>query len=354
MTAVLADPADLGSVLSGWSAGHPDARAVADVVSALAGAGADLAEIVAAGPLTDLAPTGGTSNASGDEQKPLDLLAEAHLVAALRGLDVAAVCSEESEEPIPLTPSGSLVVTLDPVDGSSNLDINAPIGTIFSVLPTAGSAGILAAVLQPGRNQLAAGVIVYGPSTVLLLTLGEGTDVFVLNPSTRSFVRTRAGVQVPADSREYAINASNARHWDAGIRSYVADLVDGSVGPRGRDFNMRWLGALVAETYRILLRGGIFLYPRDDRPDFSHGRIRLVYEANPVAFLCEQAGGLASDGVDPILDKRPTSLHQRTPFVFGSRTKVERVRRYVTDPSRTHEDSPLFSRRGLFRTREGA
>lgn len=154
---------------------------------------------------------------------------------------------------------------------------------------------------------------------------------------------------MPDDSREYAINASNARHWDVGIRSYVNDLVDGSGGPRGMDFNMRWLAALVADAYRILMRGGIYLYPADERPNYRSGRLRLVYEANPVAFLCEQAGGLATDGIRPILDTQPTHLHQKTPLVFGSRLKVERVIKYLTEPFSSHEDSPLFNRRGLFR-----
>jgi fructose-1,6-bisphosphatase I len=265
---------------------------------------------------------------------------------------VAAVCSEESDEPIPITAGGRLVVAIDPVDGSSNIDVNAPIGTIFAVLPAVDpSQDAGAAFLQPGRRQLAAGMIVYGPSTMLALTLGEGTDLYVRDPRTRDFHLVRRGIELPADSREYAINASNARHWGPGISEYIGDLVTGALGPRERDFNMRWLASLVAETYRILTRGGIFLYPADDRPGYQNGRIRLVYEANPIAFLCEQAGGAATDGVTPVLDLEPDGLHQRVPFVFGSRTKVERVRRYLIEPQTSEDRSPLFSPRGLFRSR---
>ncbi len=353
----------LATILAAWRGDANDRRAVADVVIAVAETGARLAGVIA----TSAVETGrvgagrvdggraGSSatpvtNASGDEQKPLDLVAEAMFVDALAGCDVAAICSEETAHPIGIAVGGSLVVTLDPVDGSSNIDINAPIGTIFSVLPATGFAGDPdAAALQPGRNQVAAGLIVYGPRTVLVLTLGDGTDVFFLNPATGVFVLAHRGIVLPIDAQEYAVNASNARHWGPGVRSYVDDLVSGSVGPRGRDFNMRWFAALVADAYRILVRGGIFLYPADERPAYREGRIRLVYEANPVAFLCEQAGGLATDGVNRVLDIEPASLHQRTPFVFGSRGKVERVRRYLLDPATTHERSPLFARRGLFR-----
>lgn len=344
----------LADVLGEWTARHPGSAPTVEALLAVAEASIGLAAIVARSPLAGTAPRGSVSadaasNPSGDDQKPLDVIAEAHFIDVLSGRNIAGMCSEESDAPIPLTPGGAVLVALDPIDGSSNIDINAPIGTIFSLLPTLPGADLLASALQPGSAQLAAGVIVYGPSTTLLLTVGEGTDVYALDPETREYVRTHRGIELPLDSREYAINASNARHWEPGIRSYVNDLVDGSVGPRGVDFNMRWLAALVADAQRILLRGGIYLYPQDERPNYRRGRIRLVYEANPVAFLCHQAGGLATDGIDPIMDITPTSLHQKTPLVFGSRTKVERVAKYLTQPFSSHEDSPLFNRRGLFR-----
>lgn len=350
-------PATLRSDLARWSAVRPGRESVAEVVGVIVAAAARLAAIVAASPLEGGVPepVGGTgTNPSGDLQKPLDVRAEAHYVSALAGSDVLALCSEETADPIPLNAAGTLVVALDPVDGSSNIDTNAPIGTIFSVLPALGfEQDPVGALLQPGRRQLAAGVIVFGPATVLALTLGEGTDIYALDPRSGAFTLARRQVVVPADSQEYAINASNARHWGLGIKEYVNDLVVGSIGPRERDFNMRWLASLVAETYRILIRGGIFLYPADARQGYQEGRIRLIYEANPVAFLCEQAGGVATDGLTPILDLQPTDPHQRVPLIFGSRTKVERVRRYLQEPQESPLQSPLFARRGLFRSEAG-
>jgi fructose-1,6-bisphosphatase I len=358
-TVAAAEPAQgarttLPEALAAWAGSQPERLEVADTVRRLAMAGVELAAEVARGALAHPASPASDAagrNPSGDAQQPLDLAAEALFVRALRDGAVAGVCSEESSRPIELNPGGTQVVALDPLDGSSNIDINAPVGTIFSVLPLSQPAADLhAACLQPGRRQLAAGLVVFGPAIVVVLTVGDGTDVYVWDADAGELVRTRRGLQLPADSQEFAINASNARHWSPGIQTYVGDLVSGSLGPRERDFNMRWLAALVAETYRILLRGGIYLYPADARPGYEEGRLRLVYEANPVALLCEQAGGAATDGIVAILDVQPTSLHQHTPLVFGSSSKVERVKRYLTDPQTEHEQSPLFSSRGLFRT----
>lgn len=377
----------LSSELSRWVAHGDDRVALAEVVLTLARTGVRLATVIAADPLRSAladpaAPAAGTvqpgRNADGDDQKALDVYAETLFLEALADCDVAAVASEETEAPVRLRTGGRLVVTLDPVDGSGNIDANASVGTVFSVLPMTGpdadtetdadiaaepdggrpgggpdaepGTDITAALLQPGRRQLAAGMILYGPATMLVLTLGEGTDIYVLDPRTRDFRLVRRRVELPTDSLEYAINASNARHWGPGISEYVNDLVSGALGPRERDFNMRWLASLVAEAYRIVIRGGIFLYPADARPGYEEGRIRLLYEANPIAFLVEQAGGAATDGLDPILDLRPARLHQRVPLVFGSRTKVERVRRYLLQPQVYYERYPLFSPRGLFRS----
>ena len=349
-----ADQLSLTAVLERWSAEDTSRRSVATVIEAIANAGVRLASAIAVAPLTapaapvaDAAHPG--ANASGDEQKPMDLYAEDVVINALTGLEVAAVCSEESDEAVPLTEGGRWVVAIDPVDGSSNLDVNAPIGTIFAILPMLPDSDPTASLLQPGRGQLAAGMIIYGPATILVLTVGEGTDIFVLDLQTRYFRLAKSGVRLPAESHEYAINASNARHWGPGIAEYIADLVSGEHGPRERNFNMRWLASLVAEAYRILTRGGIFLYPADRRPGYSDGRIRLLYEANPIAFLVEQAGGAATNGTDNILELTPTELHQRVPLVFGSQTKVDRVRRYLTNPDLNQSSSPLFSDRGLFR-----
>lgn len=349
-------PADsfdtLDAALTRWSAGSTERVTVARTISAVAAAGVGLSRIITRNPLISHpqeALDSGT-NASGDDQKPLDVQAETLFVSALADADVLAVCSEETEDPVPVHADGSLVVTLDPVDGSSNIDTLAPIGTVFGVFPVDDTRDALVSLLQPGRHQLAAGVIVYGSSTVMALTWGEGTDTYALDPDLGQFRLVRAKIELPVDSIEYAINASNARHWGPGVRDYIDDLVSGELGPRERNFNMRWLASLVGETYRILQRGGIFLYPADARPGYAEGRIRLVYEANPVAFLCEQAGGAATDGSTAILDLTPTHQHQRVPLVFGSRNKVDRVARYLEAPQDSHTRSPLFSQRGLLRS----
>ncbi|MEZ5098186.1 MAG: class 1 fructose-bisphosphatase [Nocardioides sp.] len=343
----------LADALAAWAGADPNRGDVSEVIARLAAVGAELTQVLAANALAvaEAAPAApAAANASGDDQKPLDVQAEEMFLTGLTGSPVAAVCSEETEEAIPVTDGGSLVVVIDPVDGSGNIDINAPVGTIFGILPVAGHEDDPAgAALQTGRHLLAAGYIVYGPSAVLALSYGEGTDLYALDPAAGTFIRTASGIQIPEESREYAINASNALHWPHGINRYITDLVSGSAGPRGQSFNMRWLAALVAEAYRIFVRGGIYLYPADDRSGYEHGRLRLVYEGNPIAYLCQQAGGLATDGVTEVLDLEPTDLHQRIPLVFGSRAKVERVRRYLTDPQTYPEQSPLFAERGLFR-----
>ena len=338
----------LGGVLA--SAQAP----LADALLVLTETAVKVAGLIARSPLTGGAEVvSGEENASGDAPKALDLRAQDLYVDALRGTAIAGLASEEADGVVDLG-SGDFVMAIDPIDGSSNIDINAPIGTIFSILPRLralpdGTAATLeASLLQPGTAQLAAGFVLFGPSTLLILTTGDGTDIYVL--ADGEFLRTHRSIRIPEEAREYAVNASNARHWDSGMAAYVADLVAGEIGPRGQDFNMRWLASLVAEAYRILLRGGIYLYPADRRPAYARGRLRLVYEANPISFLIEQAGGLATDGVDRILDLRPVELHEKTPFVFGSRGKVERVRRYLVDPPTTHEESPLFGRRTLLRS----
>ncbi len=348
------DQLSLATVLDRWSGESGEHRRLAAIINALAEAGVRLAKVIAMSglkaPQVELTQAPGETNASGDQQKPLDVYAEKVVMEALAGLDVRAVCSEESEDPIEVTASGSYVVAIDPVDGSSNIDVNAPIGTIFSILPSLGpDADPNAALLQPGTQQLAAGMIIYGPATVLVLTLGAGTDIYFLDEDTHHFRLGRTGIQLPQEANEYAINASNARHWGVGIAEYIGDLVRGKDGPLEQAFNMRWLASLVAEAYRILTRGGIFLYPADKRVGYENGRIRLVYEANPISFLVTQAGGKATNGVDDILELVPSDLHQRVPFVFGSAVKVERVRRYLTDPNLKPSNSPLFSSRGLFR-----
>ena len=306
------DPHSLGSYL----AAHADAP-VARAILALAGAASAIAAEIRA-PATVLEATAGAVNADGDTQKKLDVIADEIVLDALRGTGVAAYLSEERDEAIPLDPDGGLIIACDPLDGSSNIGVNVSVGTIFSVLSAAGGE------LQAGRDQLAAGFFVYGPQTTLLLSTGSGTASFRMD-ETGSFMMIAEKVSVPTTVSEFAINASNRRHWPDPIIRYVDGCLAGADGPRGHDFNMRWVASLVAEAWRIICRGGVFLYPGDSRKGYAAGRLRLVYEAAPVAMLVEQAGGRATDGVRDILDITPQALHQRVPLVFGAASEVEAV-----------------------------
>jgi fructose-1,6-bisphosphatase I len=339
--------------LGGWSAsGSPERRPVAAAVLAVAHTARQIADLIARGPLAgSLGAEIGTNNVDGDVQKELDLRANALLIAALRATPVAAIASEELDEPLVCDESAPLLVAIDPLDGSSNIDTDTSIGTIFSVLPAPADAGSAAtrAFLQPGSHQIAAGYVIYGPQCALVLTVREGTHIFTLERASGEFRLTKSAIQVPASAREYAINASNQRHWSEAIRAYCSDCIEGEDGPRGRNFNTRWIASLVAECHRILVRGGVFLYPADARKGYQQGRLRLLYEANPIALLIEQAGGKAIDGERPILEIAGTALHQRTPLIFGSRLEVELIGRYVAGRHSLSERAPLFGLRGLLR-----
>jgi fructose-1,6-bisphosphatase I len=318
---------------------------MADVLARLAQVGAELAWLVQSNGLAlDLGAARGT-NSDGDGQKALDLLADAMFREALAGSAVRHYASEELEGVIEINPEGGLALAIDPLDGSSNIDVNVSIGTIFSIFPAADDGE--ASFLRPAKEQIAAGYIIYGPQCGLMVSCGRGVQSYVLDPDSRSFRLTRSEVRMTADSTEFSINASNYRHWPAPVRAYVDDCIAGTEGPRGRNFNMRWIASLVAETHRILMRGGIFLYPADSRKGYEQGRLRHVYECAPIAFLMQQSGGAATDGSEPILDRAPASLHMRTPFVFGCAGKVARVASYFDLPPK--EISALFGKRGLFR-----
>ncbi|MGV8937324.1 MAG: class 1 fructose-bisphosphatase [Allorhizobium sp.] len=293
----------------------------------------------------------GTSNADGDAQKDLDVHACDRFLGAMRQAPVCLYGSEELDHPVLLDPAAPLAVAIDPLDGSSNIDTNVSIGTIFSILPMAGDpvSEPGASFLQSGSAQLAAGFFIYGPQLALILSVGNGTHGFVFSTRLGTFVQAYDGLTLPAGTQEFAINTANYRHWDEAVRLYLDDCLKGAGGPREKDFNMRWVASLVADSYRILMRGGVFLYPADRRRGYGEGRIRLVYEANPIAFLMEQAGGAATDTVNRILDLVPSSLHQRVPLVFGSVREVRCIARYHTEPSNIGERAPLFSNRGLFR-----
>ena len=288
------------------------------------------------GALADGLGSAGTENVQGEVQKKLDVLSNEILLEANEwGGNLAALASEEMENPHPIPtqfPKGEYLLLFDPLDGSSNIDVNISVGTIFSALrcPKAASGQLCeanqAAFLQPGRKQVAAGFAVYGPTTVFVLTVGDGAHGFTLDRETYTFVLTHPDIRIPEDTAEFAINVSNQRRWEPPVRRYIDECLAGTDGPRGKDFNMRWVASMVADVFRVLSRGGIFMYPRDTK--YTEGRLRLMYEANPMAYIVEQAGGAATDGKTPILDLQPKGLHQRVAVILGSKNEVDRVTGY--------------------------
>jgi fructose-1,6-bisphosphatase I len=337
--------------LDAWAGSDELRLAVTETVVAMAAACRDIAALIAAGPLTGKLGERRADGVGGDFQTELDVRTNDLLAKALSGAPVAAIASEEMDAPLSLRPGAPIIIALDPLDGSSNIDTNAPIGTIFSLLHGSphGSATEPAAFLRAGREQVAAGYFIYGPQTSLALTLGDGVDLFTLDPQSGRFLLTAARVRVPPLAREFAINASNYRHWDGPIRLWFDECLAGADGARGENFNMRWIASMVAEAHRILMRGGVYLYPGDARQGYRNGRLRLLYEANPIGFLMEQAGGAASTGHESVLDRVPRLLHERVPFVFGAKEEVLRIENYYLAAESGMDRSPLFGQRGLFR-----
>ncbi|HEU4458811.1 MAG TPA: class 1 fructose-bisphosphatase [Methylibium sp.] len=286
------------------------------------------------GALGGVLGSAGSENVQGEVQKKLDIIANEVLIEANEwGGALAAMASEEMDSihVVPNRyPQGEYLLLFDPLDGSSNIDVNVSIGTIFSVLKkSADHPGVSTEdFLQPGHQQAAAGYCVYGPQTTLVLTLGHGVAMFTLDREQGSWVQTAIDVRIPEDTKEFAINMSNRRHWDAPVTRYIDECLAGKDGPRGKDFNMRWIASMVADVHRILCRGGIFMYPWDKREPRKPGKLRLMYEANPMGFIVEQAGGAATNGLERILDLAPTELHQRVSVVLGSKNEVERVTAY--------------------------
>ncbi len=312
-------------------------RAAADLcllLEVVAHAVKEISVIVAKGELAGALGEAGSDNVQGEAQKKLDVIANTIMLQANEwGGYLAAMASEEVSEVhhIPAEyPKGGYLLLFDPLDGSSNIDVNISVGTIFSVLRNPPGAGqpTEASFLQPGCEQVVAGYALYGPSTQLVLTVGDGVHCFTLDRETGAFIYTKANMTVPEETQEYAINASNARFWEAPVQRYIAELQQGKSGPRGRDFNMRWVASMVADVHRVLNRGGVFMYPLDEKCRDKGGKLRLLYEANPMAMLIEQAGGAATTGRQRILDVRPTGLHQRVPVILGSKAEVERVAAY--------------------------
>ena len=274
-----------------------------------------------------------SENIQGEMQKKLDIIANEVLIEANEwGGHLAAMASEEMDGIYIVPnryPQGEYLLMFDPLDGSSNIDVNVSIGTIFSVLVKPDGQGVLEQdFLQPGHQQVAAGYCVFGPQTTLVLTVGDGVAMFTLDREQGSFILTAENMRVPADTQEFAVNMSNQRHWDTPVKRYIDECLQGTTGPRGKDFNMRWVGSMVADVHRILTRGGVFLYPWDKREPEKPGKLRLMYEANPMAWLIEQAGGAASTGKQRILDIQPGKLHERVSVFLGSKNEVERIARY--------------------------
>jgi len=305
------------------------------------------------------AEAGGSINVQGETQKKLDVISNQYFTRLTEwGGHLAGMASEEMEEPYQIPaqqPRGKYLLVFDPLDGSSNIDVNVSVGSIFSILRAPqdvidSSRDVVEAdFFQPGVQQAAAGYALYGPTTMLVLSVGNGVVGFTLDPNLGEFMLTHPQIQVPADTQEFAINASNSRFWEAPVKRYVDECLAGKPGPRGKDFNMRWIASMVAEAHRILMRGGVFLYPRDTKDPSRPGRLRLLYEANPIGFIMEQAGGRASTGRQPVLGVAPGALHQRIGLVFGSRNEVERIERYHAEPVPVELDNPLFAKRSLFR-----
>ena len=300
----------------------------------------------------------GSKNVHSERQQKLDVLAnEVMLRSCDWGGLVAGMASEELNDPYPVPAEysrGHFLLVFDPLDGSSNTDVNVSVGTIFSVLRHDHSEPpVVADYLQPGRAQVAAGYAIYGPATMLVITVGKGTHGFTLDREIGNFILTHPGLTIPADTSEFAINTSNARFWEPPVHRYVTECQAGMTGDRGRDFNMRWIASLVAEVHRILMRGGVFMYPTDSKDRSKPGRLRLLYEANPMSMLVEQAGGRASTGNQRLLEVKPDTLHQRVPLILGSRHEVERIERYHAEHASGVDrpySSPLFNERSMFRT----
>lgn len=304
--------------------------ALNDVITTVTDVGKTISQLLRKGALADILGEAGNQNVQGEDQKKLDVLANDLLLDALaQNSHCAGVASEELDDATPANVDGSLLVLFDPLDGSSNIDINMAVGTIFSILPyqRQGQVSENSDFLQAGNQQLAAGYLLYGTSTVLTLTITDNVVMFSLDPDTNDYVLIEENVTIDADTSEYAINASNYRYWRAPMQQYIDELIAGETGVRGRDFNTRWVAAMVGDVHRILCRGGLFTYPFDTKYANKAGKLRLMYEANPMSLLIERASGGATDAVNRILDIEPIDIHQRVPVVLGSKNEVDYIKK---------------------------
>lgn len=302
---------------------------LAQVISTIAATCQTIDQALQKGALAGVLGSAQHENVQGEEQKKLDVISNDYLIDALKvHPQVGGLASEELDEFTPAQENGKYLVLFDPLDGSSNIDINMCVGTIFSILPAKNAVTQAEDFMQAGNQQVAAGYVLYGPSTMLALTVGAGTVFFTFDPETQQFLLTSENIQVAADTKEYAINSSNQRHWENPVKRYIEELLAGKTGPREKDFNMRWVACMVGDIHRILCRSGIFMYPYDLKDPKKAGRLRLMYEANPTSMLIEQAGGASTTGRVRILDIEPTDLHQRVPVIIGSKNEVDLVTGY--------------------------
>ena len=317
---------------------HSANPAVTELITTVTDVGKTISQLLQKGALADILGEAGNQNVQGEEQKKLDVLANDLLLEALAdNKHCAGVASEELDHATPANKDGSLLILFDPLDGSSNIDINMAVGTIFSILPYQRQGQVSADedFLQAGNQQLAAGYLLYGTSTVLALTIDDNVAMFSLDPDSGDYLLIEEQVQISADTSEYAINASNYRYWQPRMQQYIDELIAGKTGVRGRDFNTRWVAAMVGDVHRILCRGGLFTYPFDTKYPNKAGKLRLMYEANPMSLLIERAGGEATDAINRILDIEPTDIHQRVPVVLGSKNEVA----YVKQLHSAHNES---------------
>lgn len=317
------------TTLAHYLAAQSSNAAVSDVITTITEVGKTISQLLKKGALADILGEAGNQNVQGEEQKKLDVLANDLLLDALtQNAHCAGVASEELDDATPANKEGSLLVLFDPLDGSSNIDINMAVGTIFSILPyqNQGQTSQNSDFLQAGNQQLAAGYLLYGTSTMLALTVSDHVAMFSLDPDSGDFILIQDHVQIDADTNEYAINGSNYRYWQAPMQQYIDELIAGKTGVRGRDFNTRWVAAMVGDVHRILCRGGLFTYPFDTKDAKKAGKLRLMYEANPMSLLIERAGGEATDAVNRILDIAPNDIHQRVPVVLGSKNEVDYIK----------------------------
>ncbi len=302
---------------------------LAQVIDTIAATCKTIDQALQKGALAGILGSAGNENVQGETQKKLDVISNDYLIDALKiHPHVGGLASEELDEFTPAQENGKYLVLFDPLDGSSNIDINMCVGTIFSILPAKNAVTQANDFMQAGTQQVAAGYVLYGPSTMMALTVGNGVAFFTLDPETQTFLLTNENVQVAADTQEFAINASNQRHWEQPVKQYIDELLAGKTSVREKDFNMRWVACMVGDIHRILCRSGIFLYPYDLKDPKKAGRLRLMYEANPMSMLIEQAGGASTTGRVRILEIEPTELHQRVPVIIGSKNEVERVTSY--------------------------